>query len=115
MALSFPPTKNRPSKPTKPINFGPISPTNGSKPAKPINIKDLGFQFDYKPSKRIDTKKIEAVIVENNKEVEQMAGMFDDNSIIVDQKSNKIYSVVDGEKTVIAKNKSGEDLKKHLW
>ena len=78
-----------------------------NKPAKPIGITTPDFIFDLKPTK--ETKKIEATIVDNKKELKQVLKDLN-GGIVYDQAGRLVYSIQDGKKNVIAKNKTGEDL-----
>ena len=88
----------------------PVSGTraiNSSSLAKPLEISNPEFKLEFKPDKGV--KKIEATIVSNKKELKELTKHMH-NGIIVNESDNKVYAVEDGEKTVIAKNKTGEDL-----
>ena len=78
-----------------------------NKPAKPIGITTPDFIFDLKPTK--ETKKIEATIVDNKKELKQVLKDLN-GGIVYDQAGRLVYSIQDGKKNVIAKNKTGDDL-----
>ena len=76
-------------------------------PLKPIAITSPDFILGYKPTKGI--KKLEGGIANNMKEFKQLTAQID-NGIIVNQSNDKVYSVENGKKKVIAKNKTGESL-----
>ena len=93
--------------PSIPGPQGKPIPSNPSKSSKPIAITTPDFILGYKPTN--DVKKIEGAIANNKKEFNQLSKQID-NGIIVNQNNNKVYSVDDGKKKVIAKNQTGEPL-----
>ena len=104
---------SKPSKPFKPseaptLPFAPIDPIPFDEISKPIAITTSSFLFNTK-SKKLQKEKLEGAIASNSKEFKQLIKQID-NGIIVNQSNNKVYLVDDGEKKVIAKNKSGDDL-----
>ena len=89
----------------------PVAITRLVDPSEPIKLKELP-SIDFTPTKGI--KKLEGTIANNNKELKALTQKID-NGIIYNESDDKIYSVKDGKKTFIAKNKTGKELNKNIF
>ena len=107
LKISKPSKASMPSRPPT-LPFAPINPTPIDELRKPIAITTSGFLFKIN-SKNNRKNELKGAVASNNKEFKQLSNQID-NGIIVNQSNNNVYLVDDGEKKVIAKNKSGDDL-----